>query len=72
MSVRKRTWTTGAGDAREAWVAAYTDTNGVRRLKTFARKKDADAFAPRDARGEGSKSGSTSLAPTRLRPLSQP
>jgi len=45
MSVRKRTWTTAKGDAREAWIASYTDAGGVRRLKTFARKKEADAFA---------------------------
>jgi integrase len=45
MSVRKRAWTTANGDAREAWVANYTDAKGLRRLKTFARKKDADAFA---------------------------
>ncbi|MEJ0065167.1 MAG: tyrosine-type recombinase/integrase [Caulobacteraceae bacterium] len=45
MSVRKRTWTTANGDAREAWVASYTDAKGARRLKTFARKKKADAFA---------------------------
>jgi integrase len=45
MSVRKRTWTTAAGEDREAWVAAYTDVRGVRRLKTFERKREADAFA---------------------------
>ena len=45
MSVRKRTWTTAKGDAREAWVASYTDAKGVRRLKTFDRKKEADSFA---------------------------
>lgn len=45
MSVRKRTWTTATAEAREAWVTAYTDANGARRLKTFSRKKDADAFA---------------------------
>src|SRR5580700_1894592 len=45
MSVRKRTWTTAKGDVREAWVASYTDAQGARRLKTFDRKKEADAFA---------------------------
>jgi integrase len=45
MSVRKREWTTGKGEARTAWVVDYTDGKGVRRLKTFAKKKDADAFA---------------------------
>lgn len=45
MSVRKRTWTTGKGAERSAWVIDYIDTKGTRRLKTFAKKKDADAFA---------------------------
>ena len=45
MSVRKRAWKTAAGEAREAWVADYADQAGKRRLKTFKRKKDADAFA---------------------------
>ena len=45
MSVRKRKWTTKAGIEREAWVVDYPDRNGDRRLKTFTRKKEADAFA---------------------------
>jgi len=45
MSVRKRTWTTGKGVEKEAWVVDYTDSKGVRRLKTFDRKKEADNFA---------------------------
>lgn len=45
MSVRKRQWLTGKGEARDGWVVDYTDAKGVRRLKTFARKRDADAFA---------------------------
>lgn len=44
MSVRKRQWKTGKGEERVAWVVDYFDGKGVRRLKTFARKKDADAF----------------------------
>jgi integrase len=44
MSVRKRSWTTRSGEAREAWVCAYTDGQGDRHIKTLARKKDADAF----------------------------
>lgn len=44
MSVRKRRWIDPKGIEKEAWVAAYTDSQGVRRLKTFQRKKDADAF----------------------------
>lgn len=45
MSVRKRTWTTGKGVQRESWVVDYVDSKGVRRLKTFARKKEANAFS---------------------------
>ena len=44
MSVRKRTWKTATGEAKEAWVVDYADQGGKRRLKTFERKKDADAF----------------------------
>lgn len=45
MSIRKRTWTTGKGVEKTAWVVDYVDTKGTRRLKTFAKKKDADQFA---------------------------
>ncbi len=45
MSVRKRQWTTSKGVVREAWIVDYVDQQGIRRLKTFARKKDADAAA---------------------------
>jgi integrase len=45
MSVRKRQWITGKGEAKEAWVVDYADANGKRRLKTFPRKKEADSFA---------------------------
>jgi integrase len=44
MSVRKRSWTTDRGEAREAWVVDYTDQLGQRHLKTFARKREADAY----------------------------
>ncbi|KAA1182111.1 site-specific integrase [Rhizobium tropici] len=44
MSIRKRKWTTAKGVEKEAWVADYVDGQGIRRLKTFDRKKDADAF----------------------------
>src|SRR5271165_6009309 len=46
MSVRKRTWTTAKGAEKEAWVVDYVDKSegGKRRLKTFAKKKDATAF----------------------------
>jgi integrase len=42
-----RTWTTGKGEAKEAWVVNYTDQSGKRRMKTFARKKEADAWRDR-------------------------
>ena len=44
MSVRKRKWTTRKGAEKEAWIVDYVDQGDVRRLKTFDRKKDADAF----------------------------
>jgi integrase len=42
MSVRKRTWTT-KGETKQAWVVDYVDQHGDRHLKTFERKRDADA-----------------------------
>lgn len=45
MSVRKRTWRTAKGEEKTAWVVDYVDRKGTRRLKTFAKKKDADSFA---------------------------
>ena len=45
MSIRKRIWTTQAAGQREAWVVDYADQQGRRRLKTFERKRDAEAFA---------------------------
>ena len=44
MSVRKRKWVTSKGGEREAWIADYTDQAGDRHVKTFGRKKDADAW----------------------------
>jgi integrase len=44
MSVRKRTWKNAAGEAQEAWVVWYSDQQGKPHIKTFARKKDADAY----------------------------
>ncbi len=47
MSVRKRTWMTSKGEAKEAWVVAYAQHDGEhlrQHIKTFARKKDADAY----------------------------
>ncbi len=45
MSIRKRTWKTGKGEEKTAWVVDYVDTAGKRRLKTFDKKKEADQFA---------------------------
>ena len=45
MSVRKRKWTTRSGEAKEAWIVDYFDEQGTRHIKTFERKKDADAHA---------------------------
>ena len=44
MAIRKRTWTTPSGAAREAWVADYTDAGGKRRLRTFATQGAAKAW----------------------------
>src|SRR5262245_49368965 len=43
MSVRKRTWKSPNGETKEAWVVDYVDQKGERHIKTFARKRDADA-----------------------------
>ena len=43
MSVRKRTWKSPGGEIREAWVVDYVDQRGDRHIKTFAKKRDADA-----------------------------
>lgn len=45
MSIRKRKWTNRKGEEKIAWVVDYVDVKGTRRLKTFAKKKDADAFS---------------------------
>jgi integrase len=44
MSVRKRSWRNRDGSPGEAWVVAYTDQGGTRRLKSFGRRRDADAY----------------------------
>jgi hypothetical protein len=44
MSVRKRTWKTAGGEERQAWLCDYNGQSGKRHVKTFARKKDVDAF----------------------------
>ena len=45
MSIRKRTWTTGKSIEKTAWIVDHADAAGTRRLKTFSKKKEADAFA---------------------------
>src|SRR5690349_3739962 len=45
MSVRRRSWQNRDGSRGEAWVVGYTDRAGIRRLKTFERRKAADVFA---------------------------
>jgi integrase len=45
MSIRKRTWTTSKGERKEAWICDYTDQHGERHIRTFERKKDADAWS---------------------------
>jgi len=47
MAVRKREWKNREGETQSAWVAEYFDHSGKRRLKTFEKKKDADAFLSR-------------------------
>ena len=44
MAVRKRKWTTKKGESRENWVVDYVDQHRHRHIRTFARKKDADAY----------------------------
>jgi integrase len=44
MSVRRRTWVNRDGSPGEAWVVDYTGPGGSRHIKTFDRKKDADAY----------------------------
>jgi integrase len=43
-SIRKRKWKTAKGVEREAWIVDYVDQKGERALKTFATKKEADAW----------------------------
>jgi integrase len=44
MSVRKRTWKNARGEPQEAWIVDYVDQRGQRHIKTFAKKKQADAY----------------------------
>jgi len=55
MSVRKRVWTTRTGETKEAWIVDYFDQHRQRHIKTFERKKEADAHlaAVKHEIGEG-------------------
>src|SRR5262245_26167069 len=44
MSVRSRSWRSPNGEEKSAWVVDYFDQHGRRHLKTFARKREADAY----------------------------
>ncbi len=44
MSVRKRSWKNAKGEPQAAWVVDYVDQHGARHIKTFAKKKSADAY----------------------------
>jgi len=44
MSVRRRTWKNRDGSPGEAWLVAYRDHAGVRRYKSFDKKRAADAY----------------------------
>jgi integrase len=44
MSVRKRTWKNARGEPQEAWVVDYVDQHSKRHIKTFQKKKAADAY----------------------------
>ena len=44
MSVRRRSWTNRDGSSGEAWIVEYTGPIGKRHIKSFDRKKDADAY----------------------------
>jgi integrase len=45
MSVRKRVWRTPkTNELREAWIVDYTDRAGKQHIKTFERKRDAEAY----------------------------
>lgn len=43
-SVRKRKWTTSAGEARTAFAVDFVDANGARQRRQFATRREADAF----------------------------
>ncbi|WP_022684604.1 tyrosine-type recombinase/integrase [Sphingobium bisphenolivorans] len=43
-SIRKRSWNAPDGSEKTAWLVDYRDQAGKRRAKSFARKKDAEAW----------------------------
>src|SRR5436309_16094946 len=44
MSVRKRIWQSKGETTKTAWVVDYRDQRGRRHIKTFTRRRNADAF----------------------------
>lgn len=42
-TITKRSWITGKGETRQAWVLAFTDASGKRHKNQFATKREADA-----------------------------
>lgn len=48
-AIRKRAWTTPAGEEKTAWLVDYRDSAGKRRAKQFARKRDAEAWSTQAA-----------------------
>jgi len=43
-TVRRRSWTTAAGQTKEAWRVRYVDQHGIERTRQFNLKRDAEAF----------------------------
>src|SRR4051794_11816843 len=43
-TVTKRIWKKSSGEEETAWVVRYADQNKKWHLKTFKKKKDADAY----------------------------
>lgn len=42
-TVTKRSWVTGKGETKQAWVVAFTDASGVRHKNQYATRRAADA-----------------------------
>jgi integrase len=43
-SIRKRTWTSSHGIEQTKWIVDYSDQSGKRHVRTFATKKEAEAW----------------------------